>query len=273
MDGFDSLFELDRFDRFLTNDRYMFIFGTLTDLSRAVRRWDPTTGTVVTFDQLGSEFDIEKIKILGGGDVVWFEATRRADSSTLIGELAVDGTVTELQTITAAMRTIDVLTPINPAHFIAIDGQAGDWGDELILLSGTTQAADITRIGVAEDRGTLKMLIELNNPLTQGMQVVLDTQPGVVGGEYYLRYNRSLTGAVTFELFTPSGQTVPLTGNGWLLADGGTVVEVSGLLETLGTPATFDLVVRLGSYTFDDLGNVTGFTASQSTQSVNYVVP
>lgn len=87
------------------------------------------------------------------------------------------------------------------------------------------------------------------------------TQPGLVGGEYYLRYNRSLTGEVTFELVTPSGQTVPLTGTGWLLADGGTVVEVSGLLETLTTPATFDLVVRLGSYSFDDLGNVIDFTA------------
>jgi hypothetical protein len=114
MDGFKSLFAIDgETGNYLANDRFVFLFGISTEDTRLVKRWEPATGETVTFDQLGQTYDIEKIRIIGGGDAIWFEAVRRADETRLIGELAADGTVTEIGTISAEIRNVELLIPVN----------------------------------------------------------------------------------------------------------------------------------------------------------------
>lgn len=260
LDEFDEIFRIE------TNERFVFAFGSRSDGTRIVLRWAPATGDIEVFDQLANNYELEKFRVVAN-DVIWFQAVRQFDDATIIGELAVNGSVTELETISAAIPNIDRLIPINPAHFIVIDGYATDWPDELILLSGDTGAEDVKRIGVARDRETLKMLIDLTAYLDTGLRIIFGPDNDN-GGEYHLRYSEENG---LYELFTPDSNTQPLDGSTWLLVTGAATVELVADLHQLGNPSDLEITVELGVYEVDD-GVFVGFAPKQGTDTVSFAV-
>lgn len=121
---------------------YLFFFGNQKGTANdVILRYNPVSFEHDIFS-VDVDLDISSFRAFST-NVVWFEAVRLSDSTNVIGEIALDGTVTITDTIEATEPPILLLAAIHPTDFITINGDYQDWATDNRILTDVLGDTDI----------------------------------------------------------------------------------------------------------------------------------